>query len=111
MVSTLLFQASLPRKFRVEALLYATHTFNLRPTSTLQFQTPFEILFGFSPSYSHLIVFDCLCYPNTSSTTPHKLVPRSYVYVYLGPCIDHRGYHCLDLITQKIILSRHVVFD
>ncbi|KAJ9565218.1 hypothetical protein OSB04_001184 [Centaurea solstitialis] len=108
---TSLIQASLPPKFWVEALLSSVHTFNLLPSTTIQYKTPFEVLFGFSPTYSHLRVFGCLCYPNTAPTAPHKLAPRSSACVYLGSSTDHRGYRCLDLITQKVIISRHVVFD
>ncbi|KAJ9540986.1 LOW QUALITY PROTEIN: hypothetical protein OSB04_027492 [Centaurea solstitialis] len=108
---TSLIQASLPPKFWVEALLSAVHTFNLLPSTTIQYKTPFEVLFGFFPTYSHLRVFGCLCYPNTSPTSTHKLAPRSSACVYLGPSTDHRGYRCLDLITQKVIISRHVNFD
>ncbi|KAJ9566010.1 hypothetical protein OSB04_001976 [Centaurea solstitialis] len=110
-IRTSLIQASLPPTFWVEALLSSVHTFNLLPSTTIQYKTPFEMLFGFFPSYSHLRVFGCLCYPNTSPTAPHKLAPRSSACVYLGPSPDHRGYRCLDLITQKVIISRHVVFD
>ncbi|KAJ9547665.1 hypothetical protein OSB04_020208 [Centaurea solstitialis] len=98
---TSLIQAFLPPKFWVEALLSAVHTFNLLPSTTIQYKTPFEVLFGFFPTYSHLRVFGCLCYPNTSPTSAHKLAPRSSACVYLGPSTDHRGYRCLDLITQK----------
>ncbi|KAJ9538099.1 LOW QUALITY PROTEIN: hypothetical protein OSB04_030832 [Centaurea solstitialis] len=108
---TSLIQASLPPKFWVEALLSSVHTFNLLPSTTIQYKTPFEVLFGFFPTYSHLRVFGCLCYPNTSPTSTHKLAPRSSACVYLGPSTDHRGYRCLDLITQKVIISRHVNFD
>ncbi|KAJ9567488.1 hypothetical protein OSB04_003454 [Centaurea solstitialis] len=108
---TSLIQASLPPKFWVEALLSSVHTFNLLPSTTIQYKTSFEVLFGFFPTYSHLRVFGCLCYPNTSPTSAHKLAPRSSACVYLGPSTDHRGYHCLDLITQKVIISRHVNFD
>ncbi|KAI3514467.1 hypothetical protein L1887_12892 [Cichorium endivia] len=43
--------------------------------------------------------------------TPHKLAPRSTACLYLGPSSDHRGYRCLDLITQRVIISRHIIFD
>ncbi|KAJ9546692.1 hypothetical protein OSB04_019235 [Centaurea solstitialis] len=108
---TSLIQTSLQPKFWVEALLSSVHTFNLLPSTTIQYKTPFEVLFGFFPTYSHLRVFGCLCYPNTSPTAPHKLAPRSSACVYLGASTDHRGYRCLDLITQKVIISRHDVFD
>ncbi|KAJ9544952.1 hypothetical protein OSB04_024659 [Centaurea solstitialis] len=110
-IRTSLIQASLPPTFCVEALLSSVHTFNLLPSTTIQYKTPFEVLFGFFPTYTHFRVFGCLCYPNTSPTSPHKLAPRSSACVYLGPSTDHRGYRCLDLITQKVIISRHVIFD
>jgi hypothetical protein len=53
----------------------------------------------------------CTCYPNTSSTTPHKLSPRSTRCVFLGYSSDQKGYRCLDLFTNRLIISRHVVFD
>nr|KAJ0211198.1 hypothetical protein LSAT_V11C400213360 [Lactuca sativa] len=110
-IRTLLFQASLASSFCTEALLTVVHTLNMLPTTTLSFKTPFEVLFGFFPKYDHLRVFGCLCYPNTPSTSPHKLSPRSTACIYLGPAPDHKGYKCLDLITQRIIISRHVIFD
>ncbi|KAJ9565668.1 hypothetical protein OSB04_001634 [Centaurea solstitialis] len=108
---TSLIQASLPPTLWVEALLSSVHTFNLLPSTTIQYKTPFEVLFGFFPTYTHLRVFGCLCYPNTSPTSPHKLAPRSSACVYLGPSTDQRGYRWLNLITQKVIISRHVTFD
>jgi hypothetical protein len=67
-------------------------------------------LFGSPPSYKHLRVFGCTCYPNTFSTTPHKLSPRSTRCVFLGCSSDHKAYHCLDLSTNRLIVSRPVVF-
>jgi hypothetical protein len=73
--------------------------------------SPFFALHGTQPSYAHLRVFDCACYPNLSSTAPHKLSPRSSLCVFLGYSSDHKGYRCLDLHSNRIIVSRHVVFD
>jgi hypothetical protein len=72
---------------------------------------PHIALFGSAPSYEHLRVFGCVCYPNTAATAPHKLAPRSTQCVFLGYSSDHKGYHCLDLSTNSLIVSRHVVFD
>jgi hypothetical protein len=68
-------------------------------------------LFCSAPSYEHLLVFGCACYPNIATTVPHKLALRSTRCVFLGYSTDHKGYKCLDLSTNHLIVSRHVVFD
>jgi hypothetical protein len=73
--------------------------------------TPHFALYGTTPSYDHLRVFGCACYPNTSATAPHKLSPRSTRCLFLGYSPDHKGYRCLDLTSHRIIISRHIVFD
>lgn len=110
-VRSLLIQASLPPSYWVEALHTATYLLNRHPTKTLNFSTPFFALYGAPPSYSHLRVFGCKCYPNLSATAPHKLSPRSTLCVFLGYSPDHKGYRCLDLSSNRIIISRHVTFD
>lgn len=110
-VRSLLFQASLPSFFWVEALHTATHLINRHPTKTLQHHTPYFALYGAHPSYTHLRVFGCNCYPNISASTPHKLAPRSVMCVFLGYPPNHKGYRCFDPISNWVIISRHVVFD
>ena len=110
-VRSLMFQASLPSSYWVEALHTATYLLNRQPSKTLNFATPFFALYGVHPSYSHLRVFGCKCYPNLSATAPHKLAPRSTLCVFLGYPLEHKGYRCLDLATNRVIISRHVTFD
>ena len=108
---SLLFQASLSPSYWVEALHTATYLLNRRPSKTLAQQTPYAALHGSPPSYNHLRVFGCKCYPNTSATAAHKLAPRSSLCVFLGYSENHKGYRCLDLASNHLIISRHVVFD
>jgi transposase InsO family protein len=110
-IRTLLFQASMPPSLWAEALHTATFLINIRPTNAQTLTTPYELLFGLTPSYHTLRVFGCLCYPNITSTTPNKLSPRSTRCVFLGYPSRHKGYRCLDLATRRIIISRHVIFD
>jgi hypothetical protein len=72
---------------------------------------PHIALFRSAPSYEHLRVFGCVCYPNTAATVPHKLAPRSTRCVFLGYSSDHKGYRCLDLSTNCLIVSQHMIFD
>ncbi|GKV02438.1 hypothetical protein SLEP1_g14874 [Rubroshorea leprosula] len=88
----------------------AVHLLNILPSTRLHFSTPHEMLFGVVPNYTYLRTFGCACYPNLSATTSHKLAPRSTLCIFLGYPTHHKGYRCLDLATNKIILSRHVVF-
>jgi histone deacetylase 1/2 len=41
----------------------------------------------------------------------HKLSPRTVACVFLGYPLSHKGYHCLDPTTRRIIVSWHIIFD
>jgi hypothetical protein len=110
-IRTFLIQASLTGRYWAEGLHTATYMLNRLPTTVIQAVCPHLALFGSAPSYEHLCVFGCTCYPNTTATAPHKLSPRSTWCVFLGYSADHKGYCCLDLSTNHLIVSRHVVFD
>jgi hypothetical protein len=107
---TLLLQAHLPPQYLVAALHTTTYLYNQRPSRPLQLQTPYETLFLQPPDYSLLRTFGCLCFPNLSATTLNKLSPRSNPCVFIGYPHEHKDYRCLDLSTNKIITSHHVVF-
>jgi hypothetical protein len=111
MIRYLLFQASLLASCWAEALNTATHLLNRLTSKAVRHPTPHFALYGIAPSYDHLPVFDCACYPNTSTTAPHKLYPHSTRYLFLSYSPDHKGYLCLDLATHRIVISHHVVFD
>ncbi|GJZ22492.1 ribonuclease H-like domain-containing protein [Tanacetum coccineum] len=82
---------------------------NLLPSNVINNEIPHTRLFKTQPNYADLRVFGCLCYPYIN--TNHKLEPRATPAIFLGYPTNHRGYRCLDLNTDKIILSRHVTFD
>ena len=110
MLCALLIHASMPRAYWVEALATATYVLNRSPSSSVGTKIPYQLLHRSLPEYSHLRVFGCLCYPNLSATTPHKLVPRSAPCVFLGYPSSNNGYRCLDISTRRVIISRHVMF-
>jgi hypothetical protein len=110
-IRTLLIQASLPGRYWAGGLHTTVYLLNRLPTKTISATCPDVTLFGSAPSYEHLRVFSCVCYSNIAATAPHKLAPRSIRCVFLGYSADHKGYHCLDLTTNRLIVSRHVVFN
>ncbi|KAL9228101.1 hypothetical protein vseg_003715 [Gypsophila vaccaria] len=110
-VRTLLIHAHLPPNLWHHALAMATYLHNILPSKANHNTPPTSSLYHRAPSYCHLRTFGCICYPHTPPTTIHKLAPRATPCVFLGYPSSHRGYKCLDLVTKKIIIARHVTFD
>jgi hypothetical protein len=72
MIRSLLFYASMPARYWVEGLHTTTYLLNRLPCL-------YVALYSLAPSYEHLRVFGCVCYPNLSAQAAHKLT--------LGPLI------------------------
>jgi hypothetical protein len=111
MIRTLLFQASMLARYWVEGLHTAAYLLNRLPCKAISVPYPYVALYGAAPSYEQLRMFGCVCYPNLSTQVAHKLAHRSTHCVFLGYSTGHKGYRCLDLSTNNIVASRHVVFD
>lgn len=86
------------------------HLINRLPTPVLQGKNLFSILFCKDHTYDYLRVLECFCYPYLHLFNGHKLELRSEPCTVLGYSSRHKGYQCL-LANEKIVLSRHVVFD
>ncbi|KAJ0596182.1 putative RNA-directed DNA polymerase [Helianthus annuus] len=110
-IRTLLAQSHLPNTYWHHALEVSTYLLNILPSKLLQCQSPTQRLYLCRPSYDHLRVFGCLCYPLIPHTTIHKLEHRSMSCVFLSYPPNNHGYKCLDLATNKILINRHVIFD
>jgi hypothetical protein len=94
-----------------EGLHTATYLLNRLRTKAISTTSPYFTLHGVATSYEHLRVFGCACYPNLFAKAAHKLAPRSTRCIFLRYSADHKGYRCLDLTTNNIVIFRHVVFD
>jgi hypothetical protein len=104
-IRTLLIHASLPRRYWAEGLYTAVYLLNHLPMKTISTVCPHVALFGSAPPYEQLRIFGCACYPNIATTPPHKLASWSTRCVILGYYADHKGYRCLDLSTNCLIVS------
>ena len=102
--------ASTPSQFWVEAALTAIYTIIQSPSPIIQNQTPYDMLFGSSPSYDLLIVFGCVCFVILHDHERNKLQSRSRLCCFLGYGIGKKGYRCYDPINKRLRVSWHVVF-
>lgn len=107
---TLLVESSVPHSYWVEAFTTAIYLINRLPISG-NTKSPWELVFRKSPDYSKLKVFGCSCYPWLKPYISSKLDGKSKRCVFLGYSLQHKGYRCLDLETNRIYVSRHVTFD
>ena len=105
---TLLAHSHLSNRYWVDAFLSAIYIINRLPIPILDNTSPFLTLYKKEPNYTILRVFRCKCYPLLRPYSRHKLDFRSKPCIFLG--YRHAGYKCLDPITNKVYLSRHVVF-
>lgn len=108
---TLLAQSHLPPSFWVDAFLTSIFIINRLPAPILDHDTPFTKLFGSSPDYTFLRTFGCACFPLFRPHTSHKLMFHSKQGIFLGYSSLRKGYRCLDPLTHKVYISRHVTFD
>jgi histone deacetylase 1/2 len=108
---TLLAHASVPFRFWGDAFSTACFLINRLPTRVINMQTPLERLLGEAPDYSFFRVFGCACWPHLRSYNNRKFEFRSKKCVFLGYSSLHKGYKCLHVPTNRVYISRDVVFD
>ncbi|KAI5313872.1 hypothetical protein L3X38_043048 [Prunus dulcis] len=108
---TLLAHASMPPAYWAEAMHTIVYLINRLPSKVLGLQSPCQILLHKEPNFTFLKIFGCACFPHLRPYNTNKLHLRSVKCVFLGYSLDHQGYRCLNLTTNRVFLSRHVIFD
>lgn len=83
---------------------------NRLPIPLLNNKSPFKKLSLKIPYYSRLKTFGCLAYQSTSSKNQNKFQHKARACVFIAYQSGCKGYKLLDLKTQSVSVSRHVVF-
>lgn len=104
------FQSNVPVTYWGDCLLTISFLINRFPSKILNFNSPYEILFGKKLSYELLKSLGCLCYVYTQSTHRTKYEPRSTKCIFLVYPFGEKGYKVLDLHSKKVFVSRDTVF-
>jgi len=74
-------------------------------------KTPAEAWNGIKPSIAHFRVFGCISHVHVPDHRRVKLDAKSLKCVYLGVSENSKAYRFFNPISQKIIISRDVVFE
>ena len=109
----MLFRSMLLSPCVIGMMLFATACFliNRLPSRTIDMKTPLERLLNETPDYTFFKVFGCACWPHLQPYNNHKLEFRSKKCVFLGYSSLHKGYKCLHVPSNRVYISRDVIFD
>ena len=110
-IRSMLSDSGLNKRFWAEALSTCVYVRNRCPTTTLVDQTPYTALYKQKPDVSHLRVFGTNCYAHIPKDERSKLDSKSQKCVFLGYCDNRKGYKLYNTHTNKIVISRDVIFN
>jgi hypothetical protein len=108
---TLLAHASISLCYWNDAFATACFLISRLPSRTIDMQTPLQRLLHESPDYTFFKVFGCACWPHIPQYNNHKLDFWSKNCLFLGYSSLHKGYKCLHVPSNRVFISRDVVFD
>lgn len=69
----MLFHAHAPINYWIDAFTTTVYTINRLPHLLLNNKSPFELLFGSTPTYANFKVYDCRDFPYLLDYAPNKL--------------------------------------
>ncbi len=97
-----------------EALTSAAYLINWVPSSTIDFQTPSQVLAEeiVAPAVPNLplYVFGCVSFLHLYNHQRNKLTPQVLRCVFLGYAAYQKGYRCYYPPTQRMIVTLDVLF-
>ncbi|MCO5550654.1 hypothetical protein L7F22_004143 [Adiantum nelumboides] len=104
-------EGNLPKLYWAEAVNTSVHLMNMSPTEALTRLTPEEAYSGIKPNVSTLKVFGCVAYMHILDEKRRKLDVKSERCVFTGYDMYSKGYRLVNPDTNKIHISRDVIFD
>jgi transposase InsO family protein len=111
MVRCLLSEKDIPKTFWPEAVNWTVYVLNRCPTLSVKNITPEEAWSGVKPSVDHFRIFGSVAHVHIPDARRTKLEDKSYMCILLGVSEESKGYRLYDPISNKIVISRDVVFE
>ena len=77
----------------------------------VKYSTPYEAWFYTKTNVSHFKIFGSTCFVYIPSQQRQKLDGKSVRCVFIGYSEESKAYRCHDPLTNKLYVSRDVIFD
>ena len=74
-------------------------------------KTPFEAWHKKKPIVDHFKVFGCITYSHISTPNNDKFDEKGENLIFIGYSDESKGYRLFNLATNKLVVSRDVIFD
>jgi len=84
---------------------------NRSPTLEVKNMTPEEAWKGNKPAVDYFKVFGCIAFAHVPDEKRKKLDAKAEKCIFLGVSEHSKAYRLYNPVTQKVIISRDVVFD
>jgi transposase InsO family protein len=110
-VRAMLNEKNLPNYFWAKVVATIVYIMNRTPTTEVHGMTPEEKFIGKKPNVSHLRVFGCIAHVHVLDEKRSKLDPKVEKCIFIGYSLEQKGYKCFNPSTQKLQMSKDVVFD
>ena len=93
-----------------KAINTAIYLKNRSPTKSIDYKTPFQVLFVFKPAVSHFRVFGCKAFVHVAKENRNKLDSKAIKCTFIRYYSEYKAYKMFDPSDHKVFVSRYVVF-
>ena len=108
---SLLHAKNVDTRFWAECMKTTVYVTNRLPQPRLDFLSPFQKLYDVKPTVNYFRVFGCVCYVFIADEDRSKFDKKAIRCIFVGYDEQKKGWKCCDPNTNKIYVSRNVVFD
>lgn len=109
MARCMIIDAEMPNKYLGEAVVTANYLQNRLPTKATE-RTPYELWFTKKPNVNLLRIFGCAAFAHIPKEQRRKLDVKAKELRFVGYAENSKAYRLLHVTTDRIIISRDVIF-
>lgn len=109
MARCMIIDAEMPNKYWGEAVVTANYLQNRLPTKATE-RTPYELWFTKKPNVNLLRIFGCTAFAHIPKEQRRKLDVKAKELRFVGYAENSKAYRLLHVTTDRIIISRDVIF-